>query len=154
MRQGILAAGAALWIGASGSMAGAEPPDADLAGAPIVIDGDTLDLVTIGRTGRPERVRVRLWGIDAPERGAPGAREAAGWLALMIAEGGGGVACLRAEARDQRAGARVVATCWAGEVGEPLESLSCRLIAAGAAVEMRRFSDGALAECRRPPKEG
>ncbi len=33
-----------------------------------VIDGDTFDVVLDGRTGR---VRVRVFGIDAPERGEP-----------------------------------------------------------------------------------
>ncbi len=114
--------------------------------AAIVIDGDTLDLVTLGDTG-PERRRVRLWGMDAPERGEPGARAASAWLALLLAERPG-IICEPAEAADQRAGGRLVATCWAGARGTLAESVNCRLITAGAAVEMERFSDGALRGCK------
>lgn len=51
-----------------------------LIGSPVVaqvrvVDGDTIVL---------DRVRVRLFGIDAPERGQPGAREAADHLGRLI----------------------------------------------------------------------
>lgn len=48
-------------------------PSAEIA---RVIDGDTVQL-TDGR-------RVRLTGIDAPERGQPSGTEAAGWLRILV----------------------------------------------------------------------
>jgi endonuclease YncB( thermonuclease family) len=54
-----------------------------------VIDGDTLD-VTPEATGwgaeLPAVVRVRLADVDAPERGAPGAKAATAALADLVAE--------------------------------------------------------------------
>lgn len=39
-------------------------------------DGDTLDV----KTSKGDRVRVRLWGIDAPEHGQPGFRSSKAYL--------------------------------------------------------------------------
>ncbi len=142
--MGALALTAGLAAMASDAIGRAE---VNTAPASIVIDGDTLDLVTLTPEG-PRRRRVRLWGMDTPERGEPGARAAAAWLALLLAERPG-IACEAAEAADQRAGGRLVATCWAGRQGTLAESVNCRLIAAGVAVEMVKYSDGALEGCVR-----
>lgn len=54
--------------------------EAVLAGRVVrVVDGDTLDvLLTSGR------IRVRLHGVDAPERGQPGGQDALLWLSRRV----------------------------------------------------------------------
>src|SRR5688572_12430183 len=49
---------------------------AELVGTPRVVDGDTLEV---------DGTRVRLLGIDAPERGEPGSAEATSALLGIIA---------------------------------------------------------------------
>lgn len=44
-----------------------------------VIDGDTLDVLLASG-----RIRVRLHGVDAPERDQPGGREALDWLRQRV----------------------------------------------------------------------
>jgi endonuclease YncB( thermonuclease family) len=49
-----------------------------------VVDGDTVDIL-IDRGFRETRLeRVRLYGVDTPERGQPGFREAGTALATML----------------------------------------------------------------------
>jgi endonuclease YncB( thermonuclease family) len=79
-------------------------------GAAVAIDGDTLDVA-----GR----RVRLFAIDAPERGEPGAAEAAENLRRMIA--GKTVTCQRIEIDRYD---REVSLCSAGGVDLSLAQLS------------------------------
>jgi endonuclease YncB( thermonuclease family) len=49
-----------------------------------VVDGDSVELLT--NTGR--KVHVRLFGVDAPEHGCPGAQRAAFILNELLLEGG------------------------------------------------------------------
>jgi hypothetical protein len=72
----------------------------DLVGTPRVVDGDTLEV---------DGARVRLLGIDAPERGEPGAVEATSALLNIIA--GRDVTCTDTGGRTH---GRIVATCTVG----------------------------------------
>lgn len=152
--QAMRALGAALFVICAANQGLAEAGEfaALRGGAAIVVDGDTFDLVRIGADGTAEATRIRLWGIDAPERGERGEDQAARRLALLLAAGGGEIECEKAAKRHQRAGSRVVATCWAGAAGALRDSVNCRLIAAGVAVEMPRYSEGRLSGCRQPPR--
>ncbi len=110
-----------------------------------VIDGDTFDLISV-TDGQPQRVRIRLFGIDAPERGKDGSQAASDWLSLMLA-GAGRIVCQRADAAAQRAALRVVATCWPDDVGRLDESVNCGLLRKGVAIEDLRFSKGVFERC-------
>jgi endonuclease YncB( thermonuclease family) len=56
------------------------PASADYLGkVTAVVDGDTFSMESESR-----RIRVRICGIDAPERGQPGYGQAAGTLSNMI----------------------------------------------------------------------
>ncbi len=99
----------------------------DVRGVPRVIDGDTLAIDT---------VRVRLFGIDAPERGQPcrdggdcGA-QATAFLTDLI--GDRPVRCIREDV-DQYG--RVVGTCYAGGT-----DLNRAMVRAGHAVPYLEFS--------------
>lgn len=110
-----------------------------VSGPAVAVDGDTLDM-----TG----VRVRLFGIDAVERGQTCARGGEAWgcgeearalLAELVA--GETVAC---EPRDTDAYGRMVAVCRAGRL-----DLSAVMAEAGLAVAMERYSDAYLAAAAR-----
>jgi endonuclease YncB( thermonuclease family) len=98
---------------------------ADLVGPATVVDGDTID---IGDD------RIRLWGIDAPERHAPGGPEASAWLAALL--DGRTVRCVDTGGRSYE---RIVAQCFLADTGEDLAWL---LIDAGHAVDWPRYSGG------------
>jgi endonuclease YncB( thermonuclease family) len=104
-----------------------------VAGAPTVIDGDTLRIK--GRV-------VRLYGIDAPEQGqrcedAQGRRYACGLLAASFLEGEIAerhVACARQHTDGY---GRAVAVCSVNG-----RDLAAALVQAGYALEDLRYSDG------------
>jgi len=109
-----------------------------------VSDGDTF---TIMDDQKP--VRVRLCGIDSPERGQPGYGKAAGAMAALV-EGkevtciqvGGGTPCdgrSRSTNRD-----RIVAQCFVGKADVSMEMVCNR-----AAVDWPKFSGGYYAKCKR-----
>jgi len=91
-----------------------------------VVDGDTFYLNGV-------KTRIRLWGVDAPEKDEPGGDEATEALATLVA--GRELAC---EERDRDRYARIVARCLLDD-GRDLGRI---LIEIGAATEMLRFSGG------------
>jgi endonuclease YncB( thermonuclease family) len=95
---------------------------AELVGTPRVVDGDTLEV---------DGTRVRLLGIDAPERGEPGAVEATSALLNIIA--GREVTCTDTGRRSHR---RVVVTCTVGHGAD----LSALMVGYGWAAACARFS--------------
>lgn len=98
--------------------------------APIATDGDTFRCSISG-------VRVRVFGVDAPETGTAGARRAKAVLQRAL---GGGVVC---EPRG-RSYNRTVATCrtFAGN------DIGRTLIDARAAREWCRYSRNRYGSCR------
>ncbi|BDC50651.1 hypothetical protein F183_A29670 [Bryobacterales bacterium F-183] len=108
---------------------------AETATVARIVDGDTLRAVVDG-----QELRVRLWGIDAPERGREGASDATEALA-RLAPVGSSVQLERVDVdRYGRTVARVIVN--GEDVGE-------RLVCAGYARWYRRYARGAanLAAC-------
>lgn len=99
-----------------------------VAGAARVVDGDGLVI---------EGVRVRLWGIDAPELGTAAGAAARDALAVLVA---GAVVVCDGLYLDRYG--RTVAVCRAGGV-----DLACAMVAAGHARDWPRYSGGAYAGC-------
>lgn len=106
---------------------------AALIGIASVIDGDTLEI---------HGQRIRLWGVDSPEKGQVCVREGEPWRcgshsANTLDEfiGGRTVSC---EAVDTDRYQRVVARCEVGGV-----SLNAWLVVNGLAVEYAQYSKGA-----------
>lgn len=91
-----------------------------------VVDGDTFYLDGV-------ETRFRLWGVDAPERNAPGAAEAAEALTNLVA--GRTLAC---EEMNRDRYARIVARCTLDD-GRDIARI---LIDIGAAIETPRYSGG------------
>ena len=96
----------------------------------------------------PACVRVRLCGIDAPERGRPGYREAT--TALDTLTRGKTTACVAVgdgtpcDGRSQRFSYdRVVAQC-----SIEGRDLACDLVKRGHAIDWPRFSGGHYQQCR------
>ncbi len=116
---------------------GAEPPGAArLTGAVArIVDGDTLRL-----HGLP--VAVRLWGLDAPERGQKGAERATAALGALAQ--GQSLSC---RIRDIDRYGRIVGQCHLPDGRD----LAATLIAAGDAREYCRYSGGHYGTCAIPP---
>jgi micrococcal nuclease len=116
----------------------ATPPDGLICADPApltyavvldVIDGDTFDALVDG-----SEERVRLFGVDTPERGDPCYREATDALARLI----GGDVRLRADARNRDSNGRLLRYVYTPEG----RSIDAALISDGMAVAWTR--DGAL----------
>lgn len=54
-----------------------------------VVDGDTVDVVSAGPRRQSKVTRVRLWGIDAPEREQPLGPQATRALGKLLRDGSG-----------------------------------------------------------------
>ena len=106
------------------------PIHADVSGRARVIDGDTIEV---------DGTRIRLFGIDAPERGQSCQAEGELWICgrlarLMLEDriSGRSVVC---EERDQDRYGRIVAVCRAGG-----EDLNAWMVSEGWALAYRRYA--------------
>lgn len=102
-----------------------------------VVDGDTLWVCDRGVC-----TKIRLCGIDAPERGQRGYQEATAALSRLVngkivrcVQVGGGTPC-DGHSRPVN-GDRIVAQCYAGST-----DVAAELVRAGFACDWRRFSGG------------
>ncbi len=103
--------------------------DLILCHAPGITDGDTFRC--------DGALRIRLWGVDAPERDAPGGPAAARALADITF--GQTVVCRRrGKSYD-----RVVAQCWVGR-----RDVAAELVRRGHAADWPKFSRGLYARVR------
>jgi len=100
-----------------------------LTGA-VAVDGDTLKL---------DGQRYRLWGIDAPEVGEPGAAQARAALADLIE--GQRLVC---DHLDTDRYARPVIRCTLPWGADP----ACELVRQGAAVDWPKYSNGFYGGCK------
>ncbi len=102
-------------------------PPADFIGAVSrVVDGDTFYLEGFA-------TRIRLWGVDAPERDEEGFDAATDMLAELVA--GQTLSCEQVDTDRYK---RIVARCYFPDGGD----LSAAMIESGAASEYQRFTDG------------
>lgn len=101
-----------------------------LCPAPRAIDGDTFACAG--------GLRVRVWGVQAPEAHDPGGPEATAALDRLIA--GRTLICIPRG----RSYARVVALCFIPR-GAPDQDLAAELVRTGHATDWPRYSHGAYA---------
>lgn len=100
-----------------------------------VVDGDTVDL-TLGKdigfyVSTVVNVRFRLLGVDAPERGKPGAAEATEYLRAWLAANAGRARCSSHKADSF---GRWLAYIYITREDGTVSSLNDDLVAAGHAV--------------------
>ena len=100
-----------------------------LTAALTITDGDTI---------RDGALRIRIWGIDAPEMDSRRGPLARAHLRDLI--DGQPVSCNPVDT--DRYG-RTVAQCWLPDGRD----LACEMVRAGWAVDMPRYSKGAYARC-------
>lgn len=126
-----------LWTAVLGACAPAQHPLADLVGTTIegrvtrVSDGDTIDVRPAGET-RP--IRVRIFGIDTPERGEPFATVARNRTRVLAFDK---TVRVRGESVDRYG--RLVARVRVGDV-----DLATDLLGRGLACHFTRYSDDRL----------
>jgi len=101
----------------------------------VAIDGDTIRLDSPG-----QNLRLRVWGINAPEIRDPGGVDASRALAALIK--GQTLAC---DLMDVDRYDRPVIRCKLPSGAD----LSCEMIRQGHAEEWTRYSGGAYARCSR-----
>lgn len=95
-----------------------------------IVDGDTVDVVALGER---RSIRVRLEGIDAPERGEPFSSAATRWTRVLLFD-----QVARVESRDIDAYGRLVA-----RVRVHGRDASVELVKAGLACHFTRYSSDA-----------
>jgi len=91
-----------------------------------IVDGDTFYLEGV-------QTRLRIWGIDAPEKNEPGAAESTEALTSLIAG-----KALNCEELDRDRYARIVARCMLDDGSD----IGREMIDIGAATELTRYSNG------------
>ena len=96
---------------------------------PQVIDGDTL-------RGEPN---IRIWGIDAPEKGEPGGTEATAYLSKLLTD-----ESLTCEEKGTDRFGRIVAQCFLDDGRD----IACELVKAGHARDWPKYSKGHYARCQ------
>ena len=109
-----------------------------------VTDGDTLTI-----SSEAQKVRVRFYGVDSPERRQPGYSEASKELGRLT-EGkevrcvqvGGGTPCDGRSPPISRD--RIVAQCFVGD-----RDIAMEMICSGNAIDWPKFSGGYYSSCRR-----
>jgi endonuclease YncB( thermonuclease family) len=102
-----------------------------------IVDGDTFDMLS-----GDETIRIRVCGVDSPERGHKGYRDATEELHALIA--GRDLRCVRVgegsvcDGRSNRkSGKRFVAQCFVDG-----SDIAAEMIAAGATCDWPKFSGG------------
>lgn len=106
-----------------GTVAALFIPDASISGPARVIDGDTLQI---------DDKRVRLWGIDAPERAQSQGPAAIAYLQRLVS-----AANVTCHQLDKDKYGRIVAQCTVGR-----DDIGRRLVANGHALDYPRYSRG------------
>jgi endonuclease YncB( thermonuclease family) len=132
----LLLLGSAAWTGllqrpASLAFGAFESP-ADFTGRVTrVVDGDTFWIDST-------EVRIRVWGLDAPERDRPGGSAATAELSRLIA--GQTLSCRQ---RDIDRNGRIVGQCFLPDARD----ITAAMIASGTAREFCRFSGNHYRTC-------
>lgn len=98
-------------------------PDDSISGRPRIIDGDTLQI---------SEHRIRLWGINAPERNTPLGPSATAYLQRIIND-----ATVTCYPRDTDKWGRIVAQCFV--MGR---DIARDMVDSGHAIDMPRYSRG------------
>ncbi|MCA1288382.1 thermonuclease family protein [Salipiger bermudensis] len=104
--------------------------------SPAIAQVQVRDAATIVVSGTP----VRLNGVDAPELGTPAGRDARRWMVNYLH--GRSIEC---DLNGERTHDRRVGICYADG-----EDISAALIAAGYALDCRRYSGGRYAHLETP----
>jgi len=114
-----------------GTVAALSIPDSStIAGPATTIDGDTIQI---------NKTRIRLWGIDAPERSQPQGPAATNHLRGLTSDI---VTCTR---QDTDRYGRIVARC--ATMGQP--DIGRAMVVAGHALDYTRYSRGYYADAER-----
>ena len=109
----------------------AGPASADVSGSAYVRDADTIVV---------DGVPVRFNGVDAPELGTRAGQDAKRWMVNRLRD-----KTVRCELTGAKTYDRWVGTCFADG-----ENLSAAVIAAGHALDCRRYSGGKYAHLETP----
>lgn len=104
-----------------------------ISGPASAVDGDTLDI---------SGTRIRLWGIDAPERNETGGQDAKRWLSYLVYNTT--VNCVPTGIRSH---GRTVAQC---SVSQFSADLGESMVRAGFALDCFRYSHGRYRDLEPP----
>ncbi len=104
-----------------------------LAGHFTITDGDTI---------RAGDLRIRIWGVDAPEMAHPGG--SASRSALIQLTHGTGLSC---EAKGSDRYHRTVARCQLTSGPHDGQDVACLMVAGGWAMDWPKYSGGYYAGC-------